>query len=141
MLWKIAGLQLKFCEKFILICSNMTKRTLRTPESQEKYAKFLSERDPNCPCPLCSREAIQDFKNWKIIHSDFPYDRVSKINHMLVSKRHVTEENLNPEEWDEFHDIKSSYVNNNYDYILETVKKRKSLPDHFHIHLIVIDEI
>jgi len=56
---------------------------------------------------------------------------------MLIPNRHVSEGNLTKEESQELQDIKGSYINTEYDWIIEPTHKNKSIPGHFHLHLIV----
>jgi len=111
--------------------------TLRTLEGKNKYKKYRENHVIDGSCEICSKEAIVDFKNWKIVNNDFPYDLVADVHHMLVTKRHADEHGLNTEEKNEMEEIKFGYVNENYDYIIEATVKNKSIPAHFHLHLIV----
>lgn len=56
---------------------------------------------------------------------------------MLVPLRHVQERELNEEELKELRKIKETYVNIEYDWIMEPVPKGKTIPAHFHLHLIL----
>ncbi len=69
--------------------------------------------------------------------NDFPYDLIAQTHHMLVSNRHVTEPELSGEELDEFKKIKESVIHKEYDYLIEATHNKKSIPGHFHIHLII----
>jgi hypothetical protein len=57
---------------------------------------------------------------------------------MIVPLRHVGEDELSEEEKAELLAIKKSYINEHYDYSLEATGK--SIPNHFHLHLIVTKE-
>lgn len=59
---------------------------------------------------------------------------------MIVSLRHVTEESLTPEEQAELKQIKSAFIADTYAYVLEATKNFKSVPAHFHLHLITLKE-
>jgi len=111
--------------------------TLRTPEGKKKYKEYLELRNSDSPCPLCNKELVKDFNFWKVIDNKFPYDKIAKIHHMLIPKRHAQEKELNSEEIDELSHIKESYINPMYDWIIEPTSKNKSIPDHFHLHLII----
>lgn len=115
--------------------------TLRTRETKEKYKAWLADRGPQTECPLCSREPLHQFMYWKIIDNHFPYDRIAKVHHTLVPLRHVAEKDLSAEERVELLEIKrSSFINDQYDYSLEATPRTLSIPDHFHIHLMVIKD-
>jgi len=55
-----------------------------------------------------------------------------------MPKRHVVYGKLNTLEKKEFDKIKMGFVEKNYTHIIETTNKRKSIPSHFHIHLLVL---
>lgn len=109
----------------------------RTQKNENKYIKELKNK--RSECPICDRVGLKTFKYWKIIKNDFPYDRIAKKHDMLVPIRHVIENDLNQKELDELRKIKNSFIkDSNYDYIIESNYKMKSLPTHFHLHLIVL---
>lgn len=86
-------------------------------------------------CPLCVKTPIKQFKFWKIVVNDFPYDRIAERHDMIVSLRHATEQELTPEERDELYEVKYSNMQE-YDIIVEATPQAKSIPTHFHLHLI-----
>ncbi len=110
---------------------------LRTPETEEKYQEYMRAEGLTAPCSLCEKVAVKEFAFWKVVENIFPYDKVAKTHHMLVPIRHVQEKELTQEEKEEFALIKESFVNPNYDWIIEMTRKKKSIPGHFHVHLIV----
>jgi hypothetical protein len=59
---------------------------------------------------------------------------------MVIPIRHVTEDELTKEEKDEFETIKKEYIFDKYDYILEACSYKKSIPAHFHLHLLIIKD-
>lgn len=94
-------------------------------------------------CNLCSKnktKTIKKFKHWRIIKSKFPYDKIAKINHILIPQKHKIYKNLNQKEKQEMDLIKQKYIEKRYDLITEATNKRKSIPNHFHIHLLVLKE-
>lgn len=109
---------------------------LRTPESQEKYRAYIRAGGLQSECALCSKEAKHRFSHWKIICNDFPYDLIADVHDMIVPIRHVDEGGITEEEWQEYHQIKADFIQQ-YDYLVEATNKNKSIPAHFHIHLIV----
>jgi hypothetical protein len=112
-----------------------TLRTLKTHTDYEKYRKT-----PKFPaCYICTAKAIKTYQNWKVIENEFPYDEVATKNDMIVPLRHTTEDNLTEQELREFTKIKED-INDKYDMILENTHKRKSIPGHFHLHLLQIKE-
>lgn len=110
---------------------------LRTQESEERYQKLIAEGHLNGGCKLCEAPSIKDFEYWRIIRNDFPYDLIAQVHDMIVPKRHVKEEDLSEEERKEYVEIKRTYVENSYELIIEPTVKFKSIPGHFHLHLII----
>ena len=108
--------------------------TFRTHEEHVRY-KEHNKLHPEEPCALCYNETITDFLLWRIHPANFPYDSIASVHHMLVPKRHVVESGLTPEEIQELFAIKQDGRLQEYDYLLEAV--RKSRPTHFHLHLLV----
>lgn len=111
--------------------------SLRTEEGKKKYQEYAKAHPAAGACPLCEKESIQDFTYWKVTENSFPYDKIAQTHHMLLPLRHVCEDDLLPEEAEELKVIKKSFVDTNYDWMIEATHKNKSIPDHFHIHLIV----
>ena len=115
--------------------------TWRSKETQEAWAaSFHSNKDAGT-CPLCAAEPVHLFTYWKIISNRFPYDFVTTVHDMIVPLRHVKEHELTPEELAEFRTLKDGYINDNYQYILESTHKNKSVPEHFHPHLIIAKQL
>lgn len=110
--------------------------TLRTQEGENKYKEYRENGGLNEKCVLCSKSAIEAFTYWKVISNDFPYDFIAKTHMMIVPLRHIKEEFLTEEEKSEFQKIKENYIQE-YDYIIEATYKAKSIPEHFHLHLII----
>jgi len=115
-------------------------KILRTKEGQAVYRKFIDKGGLE-GCPLCTVPPIKDFKYWRIVKNKFPYDLIAEKHDMLVPKRHVDEVSLNEDEISELREIKREYIDSEYSYIIEAMSKNKSIPAHFHIHLIVSKEL
>lgn len=109
---------------------------LRTKEMPDLYRRRIEEGHLDGGCNLCGAVLIAEFENWRIIQNDFPYDRIAKTHHMIVPKRHVEEAEISEEGWQEYRELKSGYINDNYEYIFESTNHRKSIPAHFHLHLL-----
>jgi diadenosine tetraphosphate (Ap4A) HIT family hydrolase len=116
----------------------MSMGTLRIAESEERYQKVLRGGVLKQGCPLCSKKPIKLFAYWKIIHNDFPYDKIADIHDMIVPLRHANEQELSDDERTELERIKKEeYLQSGYEYMIESTRKKKSVPAHFHLHLIV----
>lgn len=111
---------------------------LRTKESQEKYLKLIASGFLDDECKLCKAPSIKDFSYWRIIDNRFPYDRIAKTNHILIPKKHTIENGLNEAEKEELLSIKQGYLKDNYELLIEVTNK--SIPAHFHVHLVVIKD-
>jgi hypothetical protein len=113
-------------------------KTLRTLGTHARYeAHCAAQMNPGCY--LCKAVPIREYKHWNIIQNEFPYDEVATESHILVPKRHSKEEGLTVEEIQELADIKPD-THETYDLIMENTHKQKSIPGHFHTHLLKIRE-
>jgi len=113
-------------------------KSLRKIETELAYRIY--QKTPKFPtCYICSAPAIKTYGKWKKIENEFPYNEIATENHMIVPLRHTTEDNLTEEELREFTKIKED-INDKYDMILENTHKQKSIPGHFHLHLLQIKE-
>lgn len=109
---------------------------LRSSETADKYSAHRKSGAMDNGCVLCTAPIIADFSYWKIIPNKFPYDLLAKEHHMLIPKRHSVEKELSNDEYQELLLIKERHFGK-YDYTIEATNKAKSIPEHFHLHLIV----
>jgi hypothetical protein len=117
---------------------NNNMGTFRTKAMEQKYKEFREAGMLNKDgCNLCAAPSLKEFKYWRITENSFPYDGVAEVNHMLVLTRHATEAALTPEEKAEFDELKMADIGQDYEFIIESTHKRKSIPGHMHYHLIV----
>ncbi len=112
---------------------------MRTPEAMQKYLEHIAAGGL-AQCPLCSGEPLKTFTHWKVMQNAFPYDGIARVHDMLVPLRHSTEGELTEEELKELFDIKQGHLNEHYEYVMEATNKTKSVPTHFHLHLIITKE-
>lgn len=107
----------------------------RKPESEKSYQDALKNgRKAN----LETRAALpgKDFKHWKVVENEFPYDGIAKRHHMLVPKRKVAIDlQLTPDELDEMFLIKR-ILGKEYDAYTENPMHGRSVKEHYHVHLI-----
>lgn len=91
---------------------------------------------------LCEKVALpgKQFEHWKIVVNDFPYDTIAARHDMIVPILHVVEPELTAEEWKELLRLKETILSDEYDYLLEATHKGKSIPAHFHLHLVTAKE-
>jgi diadenosine tetraphosphate (Ap4A) HIT family hydrolase len=115
--------------------------SLRSAEQWTRYEKYKADGGLRGECPLCAEpRSIESFDHWRIIHSEFPYDRIARVHHMVVPKRHVDERGLSTEEKEELGRVKEKYIYDNYEFVIEASLKTKSIPEHFHLHLIIVKD-
>src|SRR5690349_10650335 len=112
---------------------------LRRVASEAAYQEAKKTFPPGCP--LCRMEAIKEFKYWKIIVNEYPYDRIATMHHMLVPLRHVVERELTADERQECVDIKLGYIGDTYEKMLEPSRMRHNIHDHYHLHLMNLHDI
>jgi diadenosine tetraphosphate (Ap4A) HIT family hydrolase len=109
---------------------------LRTKELKERYKSYREAGGLQDGCALCAKPTKQIFRHWKVVVNEFPYDLIAESHDMIIPVRHVTEKEITTEEWQEYQTIKADFIQQ-YDYIIEATNKTKSIPEHFHLHLIV----
>lgn len=111
--------------------------TFRTPETEAVYLEHIRNGGNKGDCPLCGAESIMEFGLWRIIDNKYPYDAVASVHHMVLPKRHASEDELTDEEWAEYETLKRGHINDTYGYIVEPTRRKKSIPGHAHLHLII----
>lgn len=107
----------------------------------QKYERYKQTDFKDGVCTLCQRtktKPVKQFRHWKIIDNWFPWDRISKTHHMIIPKRHASYKKLNRQEKQELDKIKLGYVNETYGIMAEATHRIKSIPDHYHLHLIIL---
>jgi diadenosine tetraphosphate (Ap4A) HIT family hydrolase len=113
------------------------KGSLRTDETEAQYESLKQTGHLERGCPLCDSEAITEFDYWKIIPNRFPYDKIASLHHMVVPKRHTDGEDVTPEEIAKLLELRRHYLNDNYQYIFEALSNAKTIPAHFHLHVMI----
>jgi LPS O-antigen subunit length determinant protein (WzzB/FepE family) len=114
----------------------------RTDASQKAYNNF-KEQFAHKPellrtFNLNDETVIREFTHWLIIENRFPYDRMTRTNHMLVAKRfyaHLHEGT--DEEQKEYNNILRQLAEEGfYDALIENFPKVKSVKENAHVHLV-----
>jgi len=114
---------------------------LRTHKLHKKYKKYQRASFRPGQCVLCDKvgaKTLKNFRHWRIVRNLFPWNRVAKIQHLIIPKRHAMYPRLNNQERKELEKIKLDYLNNQYDVLAEATPRIQSVPEHFHLHLIVL---
>lgn len=110
--------------------------TFRSKELNNEYLSLIKSGYHNDGCKLCAAVSLVEFKHWRIVENKFPYDLITRTHHMIIPKMHIDDRSIDPEQWAEYQKIKSTYINENYEYLLEPTIRNKSIPTHFHMHLL-----
>lgn len=113
---------------------------LRSDTTMRKYINFIENRKEVTSLSIFdddSRSLIQ-FKYWKIVENEFPYDAIASVNHMLVLKRKEKFDwrLLSEQELLEYRDLQYGYIQEKYDVIYENLPASQTVPGRFHIHLL-----
>lgn len=114
----------------------MRKTYLRIDETMSKYMEHEKHNDRKCL--FCVSESEREFKLWKIIKNDFPYDRIASCHKMLSPLRHVPDKhNLYPEEINELEEILHVLEKERFfDSMIVNFTRNRTIPEHYHIHLL-----
>ncbi len=115
--------------------------SFRLPETEKAYDEYKKTHSASGVCWLCDKPTMQAFMHWRIVDVLFPYDTIAKTHHMLVPMRHIKGNELNEAELAELVGIKDGPLNLAYELIMESLAKRKSVPGHFHLHLIETKDV
>ena len=118
------------------IAKQLQPRTWRTEDTHCRYLEERKEAVASDVCPLCSEASIVEYRYWRVIPNKYPYDAVAQRHTMLVPKQHLQEHELSNEAQRELYDLKHGELNEEYKYIMEALPTTKSIPGHFHLHLI-----
>lgn len=80
----------------------------------------------------------KEYKYWRLIENDFPYDRVAKKHSLLSPRRNfINDWEMKDEERQELFEIKKEVSESQeYDSILENIPHNRSLPSHYHLHFV-----
>ncbi len=116
----------------------MSKEILRTEGTYKAYTDLIAAGGLEKGCALCSEPAIKTFTFWKLILNKYPYDRIADVHDMLVPLRHVGDADITPDEWQEYQTIKRDHIEPTYSHVMEATNRLKSIPKHFHQHLLII---
>lgn len=130
-------------EKGVLESDSMQKQEhwrrllLRSEETATAYERAQRAQSANDGCRLCrDPDAIAEYKYWRLMPNLFPYDRLFSKSDMLVLRRHSDEYGLREDERAELLQLKCGVLVDEYDALLEQLPKQRSIPHHFHVHLV-----
>lgn len=115
----------------------------RHPDTQIAYAEFKklhADNTEHLQSFIFDNETVlREFTYWVIIKNRFPYDKMTQVNDMLVSRRAITSQYAGTEEEkEEYHSILQLLAKEGYyDALIENFPKVKSVKKFAHTHLII----
>jgi len=119
--------------------SNLSKdlrpRSWRTQETHDQYLHDRQVDIKTDRCPLCTAETLVQYTYWRIIPNKYPHDAVADKHEMIIPIGHTLERELSPEAKQELYNLKYNVLGKQYVFILEALPGQKSIPGHFHLHL------
>ena len=122
-----------------VIIENMYQ-ALRTRKTYLRYKKNRENGLYNKGCRLCQIKPIKKFKYWNILPNEYPWDFIAKKHDMAVPIRHTTYYALDKKEKLEYEMKVKTYAEKNYEMLIEASTKNKSIPGHYHVHLVSLQD-
>jgi hypothetical protein len=114
--------------------------TMRSAITEGKYVDYCKTASDDCP--LCDgRKVLRKFWFWEIVENHYPYDLVSDLSHILITKRHrlcwfgrglATLELY-------FRVFPTLRREDFYTICLENLNRQKTVPGHAHWHILQAD--
>jgi hypothetical protein len=118
--------------------SPKTLGSLRTDATEQAYKEKNATRSTDTSCVFCQEKPIKVFDYWQIVPNKFPYDRIAEIHDMIYPIRHTDGNDLTTAELAELTALKQGYLNEQYQIIIESLPRAKSIPRHFHLLLLLL---
>lgn len=120
------------------VAKKLQPRTWRSEAAHQRYETERQNDVTSQHCPLCDAPTIESYIHWIKIENIYPYDAIAIQHDMLITKRHIGyDRELSDEERAELSNLKESTLNETYAMIMEALPKNRSIPGHYHLHLIV----
>ena len=112
---------------------NKKKNTLlRTPSTWKRYQEHTPDG-----CPFCDTSRITVHGTVAITKNRFPYDAIAIEHDLLFPVRHVSEDGMNEEEWNDFCEFLEKVEQEcKYDAVMCNFPDAQSIEGHFHVHLL-----
>ena len=113
---------------------------LRSKETNDRYLDLIKKGE--ALTTFKDIDAIEEWGYWKIVPDQFPYDRISKTHHLLVPKRiFASSKDMTAEERKEYESILETYAKENYDVYIKKLSDNKTVPGHYHLHLLTLKKV
>ena len=121
--------------------------TQRSPAVQEAYDQSLATGETLIETDREGRrflnwekspQLITEYHHWVIIPNQFPYDMVCVRHDLLLAKRHVARlgEATDDERQEYYRILKELDCEGHYQSLIGHFSNKRSLPEHFHVHLV-----
>lgn len=102
----------------------------------------MAHKASGAPVDFLVEPVLFQFKNWRIIANNFPYDAAFEQHHLLVPNRTVANRSeLNEAELEELETLMRYGASLDYDCMMENFPRNRTVPGHFHIHLLNYKEM
>lgn len=118
--------------------SKLNQNTMRLPETQKRYMKFLEDKYAG-ECIFCAKDLlVKEFDLWILLKNRFPYDKIyeGRTHYLLAPKRHVEE--LWELTQDEHAELDRLFDEIDHNQAILNKRKDRSIPRHFHLHLVTL---
>lgn len=107
--------------------------SLRTQAGELRYQDAKNRKALE---PLSQVEPIKEWKYWKLIPNQYPYDMAFRRHNMLVPKRQYADRGqMHFIEWQELQIIIRDYIEKHYDVLFDNMQKRRSNTTIYHVHV------
>ena len=105
----------------------------RLQSTENEYRRYLQTK----PLGFKYDKPVADFTDWLLIKNIFPYDRIFKKHHLLIpAERKAKFTDLPLRTQRRYHEILAR-LEPYYDRYFVNMPKGRSVPEHWHCHLVV----
>lgn len=113
--------------------------TLRSGEVLERYKKHRKSLGAGLKVvDLASLPSILEWKFWRMVANEFPYDKIAERHCMLIpDRKFALEQDMTLEERIDLNDIKAYFQKTQeFDCIMENIMHMRTVPGHYHLHVL-----
>ena len=108
----------------------------RTQKSIDAYKKVRDTASEQTYSFFSDAPAITEYKYWRLLKNNFPYDAIASKHYLLTPRRVFTyDSEMTSPEREELYIIKRQLAKT-FDSILENFTQRRTIKEHFHLHLL-----
>ena len=107
--------------------------SLRSAAGEQAYQDV---REAKALEPLSQVKPIKEWKHWKLVPNQFPYDVAFRRHNMLIPKRQfANREQMKFYEWQELQLIIRDYIEKHYDLLIDNMASKRSITSLYHVHV------